>query len=355
MPDYFGEGNTEAGGSLQSDYRQALQELDDAEQALSVAEQSYMQTAREKRGNSAVISAAMAQVTAAERARDRAAKLVDRLESQTLTAKRQAESAKGKPQTPTTRTQDGRLYQYNPTTDSWEPAIEGSRDSAGDSLGARRFEYQQLRDSIRDQLAADKMSLAQAQKALEDERKRIEAELRAEYNQAQIEATQRGQDIVAETSRRGQDLNYAQGMAQVGTSAMMQSLPFLAPEGTAQDLAGAINALSRGQPVTVAPRSAPFPFNPMDIGRQIAAMALQGISPAAAAAGAGSPPAQAPTVPAPVQVAPQPAQPSGFVAPSAPTSAPPAPAGPGVGFTAPAYTPPSLANAYSSGNRYRPV
>lgn len=87
---------------------------------------------------------------------------------------------------------------------------------------------------------------------------------------------------------RGDALNLVNSLTQAGMKAQLDSLPFMAPTGTAEDLAGIRNAFATGtRPPAATPRTMTLPFNPatlpQDTALQVAAV-LAEISPAAAAA-----------------------------------------------------------------------
>lgn len=188
---------------------------------------------------------------------------------------------------PVTRTVNGKTYQWNAQTEQWElapglPAEEAedpeksatviaARISAAQSAANR--ELQERLAMIEHDLEERKLSVQEAIAKANEEYKRIELELQKETNRL----TERGQEV----TMRGQDLNFAWNIAGTAADLMKSTMPFMAPKGTAEDLANLMNSFATGQPAQVGVRSAPMPFDPSTWVQNQVAEILKGLSPTA--------------------------------------------------------------------------
>ena len=153
-----------------------------------------------------------------------------------------------------------------------------------------------------------------------------------EAKQDAIEYQQRLSNLLAERGQdvtmRGQDMSYASQMGKTDSDAALESMKYMVPAGTAQDLADHMNAIRSGTPYTVKPRTMTPPFNPATVGVQVASQLLGMSMPT----GAGAP-SDPNTFQTPALMLPE--KPAGVVAAATPPTLPqPAPVVP----TAPAYT-----------------
>ena len=159
-----------------------------------------------------------------------------------------------------------------------------------------RIRHQAELERIRADLEARRISLEEARQRAEESYRRFQQEAERARLQAML---------------RGQDIDLARSILNESAGLFRESLRYLAPPGTGEDIARLLDAFRTGQLPEITPRTMKFPFNPRTIGIDLARQVLgAGLTPPLPAlpspAGAPLPasPAPSPTLPQPTPVLP---------------------------------------------------
>lgn len=139
------------------------------------------------------------------------------------------------------------------------------------SVQAANLQWDKEKAAIEQAFNERKLTFEQAQAQATEAYNRIRLDLDAKQNDVQ---------------QRGQDMTFADQMANTAANYATATMPYYVPKGTAEDLAAIRGGYQSGQVVNTPARTMDAPY-PSDYPTQIVAMALRGISPYAAALAGG--------------------------------------------------------------------
>ena len=125
-----------------------------------------------------------------------------------------------------------------------------------------RIRHQAELERIRADLEARRISLEEARQRAEESYRRFQQEAERARLQAML---------------RGQDIDLARSILNESAGLFRESLRYLAPPGTGEDIARLLDAFRTGQLPEITPRTMKFPFNPRTIGIDLARQVLQAI------------------------------------------------------------------------------
>jgi hypothetical protein len=167
--------------------------------------------------------------------------------------------------------QTGELTQVGATNTpvsapSNQPNI-ASRDAKGNLVWDKNLNF--------DQAAAARQARIEEITLAHKNREMSLQEAKFEIDKANNQFDQWYKKQTLETTRRGQDMNYAGEMGRAALQGMQGALPYLVPKGWGGEFAGALNAINAGKPApSFSPMTAEFPYNPMDVATRVAEQVL---------------------------------------------------------------------------------
>jgi hypothetical protein len=145
------------------------------------------------------------------------------------------------------------------------------QDAQGNVSAKPNPNYDQAAAARTAELEQIKLAKARGEISLEQAKAQVDA-INDKFSQWYKERQLELQGKTLESSQRGQDMTYAVGMANNATSAAASALPYLVPKGWHENFNKSIASLGSGSSAPVeygAPMTAPFPYDPIGLGRQV--------------------------------------------------------------------------------------
>ena len=155
-------------------------------------------------------------------------------------------------------TKDQATYDRQIEQEQYDRLRQAKADAAGEANSAMA----RANAAASQALAQGRLDLERAQAYVQEQHDRI----RLQFLETTAQLEQRQQDI----TQRGQSMNFGANIAATTGSMVNAALPYLAPPGTAEDIAGGLNSVGTGVPYNYKARPMQFPYDPTTLARTIA-------------------------------------------------------------------------------------